>query len=254
MGSVPRALVNPVSLEKCTVVCGEAKTSILDLSPLRVVVSENEAESFSAMQGNVELSFSLDGLRFIAQLVKQTSGGSDKDGSQKAQWVRFAFDKLPPSGHALLRSFLTPKRIGESLLGDWKSEGLKHFHGLNESELWSQGDGLAFFTFLNPVQPEMQFIIRISEMRGPLLVGQIRRQDYMGLSQLDGDLPLVPMTDAELYTRLSECRDILTNFRPVDPDDFALKQRLLKSLSEALYSTSRRAELSSKRSSIRPLS
>jgi hypothetical protein len=55
-------------------------------------------------------------------------------------------------------------------------------------------------------------------------------------------LPLIPLSDRETYAKLGECRDIVTNFRPNGQIEYNLKQRLLRVISESLYSTGDRVE------------
>lgn len=230
----PRSLVNPLALERCSVRWEDTRARVLDLSYLRIVIEESPTAVFPP-EGPVELHFELDTTRFTANVIKRGGG---------AGWLRLGFEKMVPSIQAHLRSFLVPKKIGESLAEDWKSEQLRHFHGLNECELWFQTDGGVFFTYLDQSDFESQLLVRLPELRGALAVGRIQRKDYMELQRVDAELPMKPLPDGEAYSRLSECRDILTNFRPVEPQDYNLKQRLLKALNESLYSTSRRVEMS----------
>ena len=65
----------------------------------------------------------------------------------------------------------------------------------------------------------------------------------MSLDSLEGEIPLVPLTEREMYSKLGECRDIITNIRPCGQNEYVLKQRLLKSVSETLYSTGKRVDL-----------
>jgi hypothetical protein len=61
---------------------------------------------------------------------------------------------------------------------------------------------------------------------------------------MDSELPLIPLTDREIYAKLGECRDIVTNFRPNGQIEYNLKQRMLKVISDNLYSTSHKVEMS----------
>lgn len=238
-----RPLVNPVAVDRCSVRWEEMSARVLDLSYLRIVIEDTVPSGFPVSEEPVELKFELEGHRFTTRVLKQGGG---------AGWVRLAFEKKVPSIHAHLRSFLSPKKIGESLWEDWKSDQLRHFHGLNECELWFQTEGAVFFTFLDPADLESQILIRLPETRSPLVVGRILRKDYMELNRMDGDLPVKPLPDGEAYSRLSECRDIITNFRPVEAQDYNLKQRLLKALNESLYSTSRRVEMTPRKPAATP--
>lgn len=229
-----RLLVNPISVQKCFVKWGDSVARVLDVSYIRAVVESEGPFSEVADGESIPAVFELERSRFsIAVTVRGRGSG----------WVRLDFPRLVPSVRAHLRSFLTPRKIGESIVEDWKSGALRHFHGLNESELWMDGADGVLFTYLDQEDPESQFLIRIRESRGPLSVGKVRRKDYMELSSIDGEISLQPLTDSEAYRKLGECRDIVTNFRPSIPPEYALKQRMLKIISETLYSTSRRVEM-----------
>jgi len=52
----------------------------------------------------------------------------------------------------------------------------------------------------------------------------------------------LPLNDKENYARMSECRDIITNFRTSGQVEYHLKQKLLKLISDSLYSTGHRVE------------
>jgi hypothetical protein len=229
-----RLLVNPVSVQNCIVKHGEGVSRVLDISYIRAVV-EPEGPFGELTEGQALLvAFELDRSRFSVNVTVRGKG---------VGWVRLDFPRLVPSVRAHLRSFLSPRKMGESILEDWKSGSLRHFHGLNESELWMDDTDGVLFTYLDQEDPESQFLIRVREARGPLSVGKVKRSDYMELSAIDGALTLQPLTDSEAYRKLSECRDIVTNFRPSIPTEYALKQRMLKIISETLYSTSRRVEM-----------
>lgn len=240
-----RLLVNPVSVQNCIVKHGEDKSRVLDISYIRAVV-EPEGPFGELTEGqSLLVSFELDRSRFSVTVTVRGKG---------AGWVRLDFPRLVPSVRAHLRSFLSPRKMGESIVEDWKSGTLRHFHGLNESELWMDDADGVLFTYLDQEDPESQFLIRVREARGPLSVGKVKRSDYMELSAIDGALTLQPLTDSEAYRKLSECRDIVTNFRPSIPTEYALKQRMLKIISETLYSTSRRVEMLPPRATANPSS
>ncbi len=216
---------------------------MLDISYIRAVV-EPEGPFGELTEGqSLLVAFELDRSRFSVNVTVRGKG---------AGWVRLDFPRLVPSVRAHLRSFLSPRKMGESILEDWKSGSLRHFHGLNESELWMDDTDGVLFTYLDQEDPESQFLIRVREARGPLSVGKVKRSDYMELSAIDGALTLQPLTDSEAYRKLSECRDIVTNFRPSIPTEYALKQRMLKIISETLYSTSRRVEMLPPRATANP--
>ncbi len=229
-----RLLVNPVSVQKSFAKLGDTSARVLDVSYIRAVV-ENTGPFAELPEGeSVTVSFELERAKFNLLVTVRGRGG---------EWVRLDFPRLVPSVRAGLRSFLSPRKIGESILQDWKSGRLRHFHGLNESELWMDDADAVLFTYLDQDDPDSQFLIRVREARGPLSVGKIKRTDYMEISAIEGELTLQPLTDSEVYRKLGECRDIVTNFRPSVPADYALKQRMLKIISETLYSTSRRVEM-----------
>jgi hypothetical protein len=149
-----------------------------------------------------------------------------------------------PSAQAHLRSFLSPKKIGESIVEDWRNDEIRHFHGLNESELWIQTNGTVIFTYLDSSDGSEQFFVRMLEGKTPLQIGRVSRKDYMGMSAIDAPLPMIPISDREISQRLGDCRDIITNFRPTGQIEYNLKQKLLKGVSDNLYSTNSRVELS----------
>ena len=59
----------------------------------------------------------------------------------------------------------------------------------------------------------------------------------------DAEIPVVPLSERDSYVTLSECRDIVTNMRPASQVEYDLKQKLLRAISDSLYSTSHRVEL-----------
>ncbi len=238
-----RVLVNPVSVQKSFVKLGEALVRVLDISYIRAVVDADGPFGQLPEGSTAVVQFELERSRFSLEVTIRAHGPG---------WVRLDFPKLVPSVRAHLRSFLSPRKIGESIVEDWREGSLRHFHGLNESELWTDDSEAVLFTYLDQDAPESQFLIRVREARGPLSVGKILRKHYMELSSIEGELVLQPLTDSEAYRKLSECRDIVTNFRPSIPAEYALKQRMLKIISETLYSTSRRVEMLPSRPSPQP--
>ena len=233
MSQSEKHIVNPIALQNCKVVFNDVTAPVLDISYVRLVVS---AEGFPALEDGqvIPAELHLDRYHFTADLVLKGRGEG---------WLRFGFDKIVPSAKSHLRSFLSPKKIGESILEDRRAESIRHYHGLNESELWFDPSGGVLFTYLDQVDYDAMFIIRLLDPKGPLAVGKISRRDYIELSSLESDLPLIPLGDRELYAKLGECRDIVTNFRPTGQVEYNLKQRLLKVISDNLYSTSHRVEM-----------
>lgn len=244
-----KTLVNPIALATSRVSfknrshdAEEARTArILDLSFVRLVLSDEPALSLfggEPPEGSFPLDFELDRFRFTAEVSIQTRGDD---------WVRLSFDKIVPSARSLMRSFLSPKKVGESIVEDWRSGNVRHYHGLNESELWFDPEGSLLFTYLDQTESDCQFIIRMTEKKGPIHVGKILRTKYMELKSLDGELELLPINERETYLKLSECRDVITNFRPVAQVEYGLKQRLLRAISDHLYSANYRVEVSPQR-------
>jgi len=231
--SVERHLVNPVALRQCSINWSGKAARILDLSFVRVV-----CESFGhdiPEKEPITVEFQLDRHEFLAPVVLMTAGNG---------WVRCGFERMLPSAQAHLRSFLSPKKIGESIMEDWRNDDIRHFHGLNESELWIQTNGTVIFTYLDSCDGSEQFFVRMIEGKMPLQIGRIARKDYMGMTAIDAALPLIPISDREISPRLGDCRDIITNFRPTGQIEYNLKQKLLKGVSDNLYSTNSRVELS----------
>jgi len=210
-----------------------ATARVLDISFVRLVIEDCEPWTSLAEGAPVTAEFRLDRSVFNAEVAARGRGEG---------WLRLGFEKIVPSARAHLRSFLSPKKIGESLIEDWRNETIRHYHGLNESELWFNDAGGVLFTYLDQSDAEAQFIIRMSDARATLRVGKILRRDYMELNHIEADLPLIPLSDREIYAKLGECRDIVTNFRPSAQMEYNLQQRLLKVISDHLYSTSYRVE------------
>ena len=141
-----------------------------------------------------------------------------------------------------LASFLSPKRVGESIVEDWRADQVRHFHGLNESELSVDAEGAVYFGYLDSFDPTHQFVVHVPANSQPLRVGKIPRKEYIELSNLSSYLVEAPTADRDTFSKLGECRDVVTNFRPTGQVEYNLKQRLLKVLSDYLYSTGRRVE------------
>lgn len=230
-----RCLVNPIALRHCSVRLGEATTRILDISFVRIVLDETNGWPILAEKDPVTLEFNLDRHQFqgIVSVVARGEG-----------WVRCFFEKLVPSAQAHLRSFLSPKKIGESIVEDWRTDEIRHFHGLNESELWFHSNGTVVFTYLDSTDGNTQFFVRMLDPKGPLQAGRVVRRDYMAMAALDAPVELTSLNDRETYARLGDCRDIITNFRPTGQIEYNLKQKLLKVVSDTLYSTSHRVDFS----------
>lgn len=235
-------LVNPIALQNCFVTYEQAVARVLDISFVRIVLEDSPDWALLPEKTPFSLSLSLDRCHFTAKANFAERGEG---------WLRLSFEKLLPSARAHLRSFLSPKKIGESILEDWRTDKVRHYHGLNESELWFDPDGGVLFTYLDQTDSEGQFIIRMADHRGPLRVGKILRRNYVELANIESELPLIPLSDREVYAKLGECRDIVTNFRPSAQIEYNLKQRLLKVISEHLYSTSHRVEMNLARPSAR---
>ncbi len=232
-------IVNPIALRQCVVKTGEKVGRVLDISFVRAVVA-SEGGWFELAEGEpFPLELSLERYQFQAVASLRARGEN---------WVRLSFEKMVPSAKAHLRSFLCPKKIGESILEDWRTDSVRHYHGLNESELWFDTNGGVLFTYLDQSDTEAQFIIRMASSKAVLQVGKIRRRDYMELETMESEMPLIPLSDRDIYGKLGECRDIVTNFRPTAQIEYNLKQRLLKAISDNLYSTSHKVEMAPFRS------
>lgn len=246
MDALEKKIVNPIALQNCTVKWGELGAKVLDISFVRVVIESVESWANVPENESLPLEFHLDRYQFTANASVRARGEG---------WIRLAFEKIVPSSRSHLRSFLSPKKIGESIMEDWRTEQLRHYHGLNESELWFDPNGAVLFTYLDQSDYEGQFILRLQDLKGPLTVGKILRKDYIELGTMDSELPLIPLTDREIYAKLGECRDIVTNFRPNGQIEYHLKQRMLKVISDNLYSTSHKVEMSQRpsRPAILPL-
>lgn len=230
-----KSLVNPIALQNTLIYAGEHPAKLLDISFVRCVVESAPGWEELPEGESLTFEFQLDRYRFSAQATVK----GKRDG-----WIRLAFDKIVPSARSHMRSFLSPKKIGESIVEDWRNASLRHYHGLNESELWFDPGGPVLFTYLDQSNADAQFILRTQDFKGPLHVGNITRKDYIELSTMEAELPLIPLSDRDIYQKLGECRDIVTNFRPTGQLEYNLKQRLLKVISDHLYSTSHKVDFS----------
>ncbi len=230
-----KELVNPIALRDCYVSFGDWKAPVLDVSFVRLVLGTGDAGWADVPEGDLlPLDFHLDRSLFKATARLHAKG---------QDFLRLTVESILPSARAHMRSFLSPKKVGESLLEDWSTDKIRHFHGLNESELWFEPEGGILFTYLDPLDTEAQFIVRMAHSKSALIAGKILRREYIELHSLDHELPLIPLNDKEIYAKLGECRDIVTNFRPTGSIEYNLKQQLLRVISEYLYSTSRKVEM-----------
>ena len=230
---VQKSLVTPGALAQCVARWGDLTAKILDISFVRVVLDEVEPWPAIAEDQSVMATFSLNGLDFPAELKIQGRG----DG-----WIRLSFERLVPSSKSHLRSFLSPKKVGESMLEDIRPSEFRHYHGLNESELWFDKKGNVLFTYLDHLDSKYQFLVQANLDEGSIKVGRLTRTQYMNMDSLTGELGLMPLNDKENYPRMGECRDIVTNFRPTGQAEYNLKQKLLKLISDSLYSTGHRVD------------
>lgn len=233
-GTVQKKLVNPVSLRGSFAEIGEEVIPISDISFLRVNLDLTEHLDAAFAEGPFAVRLHLERHQMLAEVTLAAKG---------ANWARLAFTKLVPSAGAHLRAFLSPKRVGESIVEDWRGETLRHYHGLNESELWFDTEGQILFSYIDGVDCRYQFVLRLPESKGALQVGRMERSQYIRLEDWGDDLVLLPLNDRDVFQKLSECRDIVTNFRPSGQHEYQLKQRLLKVISEALYSTGRKVAM-----------
>ena len=228
-----KCLVASTALVNCMARWGEVTAKVLDISFVRVVLEETEDWPSILEEQNIPAVFMMNGFEFPAELRLQGRGEG---------WIRFGFEKLVPSSKSYLRSFLSPKKVGESLLEDGRPESVRHYHGLNESELWFDRKGNVLFTYLDHLDCRYQFVVQANLENSSIKVGRLTRAQYMNMDSLSGDLGLMPLNDKENYTRMGECRDIVTNFRPAGQIEYNLKQKLLKLISESLYSTGHRVD------------
>lgn len=228
-----RHLVTPGALNACFARWGDLEARILDISFLRVVVEEIGEWPIIAEGQSIPMAFSLNGFDFAAEMTIQGRG----DG-----WIRFQFQKLVPSSKSVLRLFLSPRKMGESLMEDKQIKDVRHYHGLNESELLFDRKGNVLFTYLDYVDSKFQFLVQVNLDNSSIKVGRLTRSQYMSMSSFTGDLGLIPLSDKENYSRMGECRDIVTNFRPAGQLDYSLKQKMQKLISDNLYSTGHRVD------------
>ena len=227
-----RALVNASALKGCLLKVGDQSLPFQDLSFIRIVTGS--ATGIFEDDTPVEAEFSLERLSFKTLVERKAKGEN---------YLRLGFTKLAPSGLSHLRSFLSPKKVGESLLEVSRTGAVRHYHGLKDTEIWFEPGGVTLFTFLDDPLGQSQVLIRLLEPRGPLRVGRVARADYLELKGLDAELPLLPLNERDSYLKLSECRDIATNMRPASQVEYDLKQKLLRAISDSLYSTNQRVEM-----------
>ena len=212
------------ALRNCYVETIEGQLAIRDLSFSRIILDQTPLSVPLSEFQPFEAEIILDKIRFKTSLVLQF---------QKDDWARLTYHQLSPSHQALLRSFLTARRIGESLAEDWRSEDLIHFHGINEAELWWDKNTGLFLTFLDSVAGDQQFVLRVSMQGEEVQAGSISRADYLSLSSLNSPLP-IQKEKVEL-NQFEACKDIITNFRPASADQAQIKQVLLKAISDCFY-------------------
>ncbi len=228
----PRALVNTSALRGCELKLADKSVQVHDLSCIRIVTAPIEGVFDDGVP--VEAELCLDRLRFKTMVELKARGEN---------YFRLGFTRLAHSGLSHLRSFLSPKKVGESLVEVARSGAVRHYHGLKDTEIWFEPGGVTLFTFLDDPDGASQVLIRLLEPRGPLRVGRVARADYLELQGLDAEIPLLPLNERDSYLKLSECRDIVTNMRPASQVEYDLKQKLLRAISDTLYSTSHRVEL-----------
>lgn len=183
--------------------------------------------------------------------------------------ILLAFEALPPSARAQLKFFLSPRRIGESMALSHRGGRWHYASGLNGAGLWLDTSGdEAIFAALDSNE-RSQLLVWLVDRHSPVRLGLASRARYeervgqvlaakdtteaetvsaaSALGLADKELPVLPLNDRDTVLRLAECRDILTNFRPADGEQGAMKMRLLKGISESLYSASNRMRGSEKR-------
>jgi hypothetical protein len=205
---------------------------LLDISFVRAVIERSEL--VLELDRELTAEFHLNKYVFSAELIVA---------SIREEWVRLKFRKIRPSAQAQLRGFLSPRKVGESLVEDCASENFRHFHGLNESELWVDMRGSVLFSYLDQQDPSQQFVMRVADAKPALCIGKMPRKDYIALEDIEQELPVAAtQLDRNTYEQIGECRDILTNFRPVSQSQYHLKQRMLRAISDYLYSTSHRVD------------
>ncbi len=226
-----KTLVNPISVKDCKVVFYGAETNILDISFLRLIIQSTEVWAEFPENESLFLDVILDSLSFSSSCKIVGKGN---------EWIRLHFEKMTLSSQAKLHSFLSPQKIGESLIRDWETNETRHFHGLNETELWFSKSGSTLFTYLDSKNTTYQFVIRISDLNSSFIIGKVLRHEYIELTSIDSELRFLPLNERELFCVLGECRDIVTNFRPVNQVEFALKQKLFRIINDHLYSESKK--------------
>ncbi len=227
------SLVTPGALNQCIARWSELDAQILDISFVRLVLQESEPWPAIVEGQSMIMQLFLNGYDFSTEVTIQGRGEG---------WLRFQFEKWVPSAKSQLRTFLCPKKVGESMFADNRVPAIRHYHGLNESELWFDKKGNVLFTYLDHIDPKYQFLVQANLEFQSVKIGRLTRNQYMAMDSIDGELGLIPLSDKENYSRMSECRDIVTNFRPNGQIEYHLKQRLLKLISDNLYSTGHRVD------------
>lgn len=233
-------LVNGEVLKGCVLRWSEQQLPVLDVSYIRIVVKTNEvALPLDNTVQVFELSLYKNILLFEGMVEKIGEG-----------WARLRITKLPPSHISRLKLLLSPKIIGESIKLTLDEQTLKHYHGLNETDLWVTSHFAILFSFLDSEESKYQFIVRIQG--DEVQIGWIEREVYLELSDFNRPIPLKSLNEKLAYLRLCESRDIVTNLRPKTQQEYTVKQTLLKHVNEHLFFASRRAEMNLKKASYPP--
>lgn len=250
--------MRPGTLDGCWIRCGDVETPLCDLSQLGAVVPPQPSWLALADGEAIPGTLRLEEKHFPVTLRREGLAGSG-DGAN----VVLSFEALPPSARSQLRFFLSPKRIGESIALAHRGGRWRYASGLNGAGLWLDAGGdEAIFAALDSSNERSQLLVWLADGTSPVRLGLVSRSRYAervarvleakespeaqtltaagALGLVDRDLPVLPLNDRDTVLRLAECRDILTNFRPTDGDQGALKMRLLKGISESLYSASNR--------------
>jgi len=216
------------ALGNCQARYQELSADILDISYVRLVIEQWPEWVSLFEQGSLPIEVQLGPQRFSVSANLQKVGEG---------WIRLNLDEVLPSAKASLRSFLSPYKIGESILEDWRSEKIRHYHGLNETELWVDDAGRVCMVYLDHQDVDRLLMVRSCDPTSSIQVGKISKKDYLDKMDMGSELELDPLSSDELDTTVGECRDIITNFRPADPPESQMKQKLLREVSEFLYSS-----------------